>query len=277
MRADAIVSGYNVYAFSGGANDSSFFYTPISSGQTLVYNTTNYNNGGIIIEIPANQQSGYLTVAGMFPITCATKNGSGWGAHASGSVGQIWAPSYVISSNLSYAGLTTNDNAPSGPFPGMIFVPAHTQTLYLYLFAANSSATYRGGIVLPNAFIQFLPDTDQSSTVLQQILTQITNIKNEITSSTVDNQYSQEIVDQMDDLLEQIEDLTQQIEDVTFRPPPDTILPSPPADLLPPVDPAGQLGFEAVTSILSLPLILSFLLMVFTLALIRYVLFGKSQ
>lgn len=112
---------------------------------------------------------------------------------------------------------------------------------------------------------------------LSSIVDELQSIKDMITSSPSQDQAAQEVLEKVEEILDQIDELNQMINDNTNRPPPDEIIPSSPPQLLPPTDSAGMIGFDFTKSFLEQPLILSILVMVFTLALIRYVLFGKAE
>lgn len=264
---------YAVNAFAA-VQASNFFTTALSKGSTRIYGSVGSYTGGYIVTIPANTQSGYLVVAGYLPAMSYTSV-SGWG---SPPLINYPVPFYVLSSSNTFAPTVLNSHDDGQPFTGVVYVPAHTNTLYLFVYAGQAgTGVYLGAYSASNAFINFVPDTDSSGPLLQQILSQLQDIKSEVTSSPDDNQAAQAIVDQIEQTMEEIEELNKQIEDNTNRPDPDDLLPSAPVELLPPSDDAAVAGYEAVSSILASPLMLSLLVMVFTLAFVRYVLFGKHD
>lgn len=278
----AQIVNYSVSVFTGYAG-TNYATSGLSVGQSLVHSTST-GVGGYVVTIPANVQSGYLIVAGYVPIFLSSVSGSGW-VNAANPNHEV--PNYVLQSNPQLASLGTNQGATDvgSPFSGVVYIPAHTNTLYLIVYGTGR-AEKRGARSLSGAFINFVPESAGSdySSILQQILSQLQGLKAEassildqITSTPEENQAAQAIVDQIEQTMEEIEELNRQIEDNTNRPEPDDLLPSAPSELLPPSDGAAVVGYELVTSMLSSPFMLSFLLMVFTLAFIRYVLFGKHD
>lgn len=271
---------YTVTIFSGvGTGSTTNMVTgSISKGQVLVHGnaTTVY---GYYVAIPPNTQSGYLIVAGYYPVR-STVTGSGW---FTPSTYYLSRPTYYFSSNAPT--VVSNESAVPDYFDGIVYVPAHTSTIYLVVYSGGASG--RNGVYCAsNSFINFIPDTGGAdySSILQQILTQLQNLKSEasnilgqVTSTPSQDQAAQAIVDQIEQTMQEIEELNQQIEDNTNRPPPDELLPTAPAELLPPSDGAAVVGYDAVSSILASPLMMSLLVMVFTLAFVRYVLFGKHD
>lgn len=112
---------------------------------------------------------------------------------------------------------------------------------------------------------------------VNQVNDTLTQINNNITSTTEQNQASQDMVDEMGQIRDQIDDMSKQIDDLTNRPPPDSVLPSIPPYIGNPPDDASQVAQTAIKSMFANSIILPFMVMVFTLALVRYVLFGKSK
>lgn len=287
--------------------------------------------GGYRLLIPPNDVSGYLIVAGNYPVYMASTNTSSW--ITSGSP-IIMSSYYSLSSSPNYIDRLLE------PFTGIVYIPAHTETLYLYVGQTfdrevSSNSTAYGAMRTSYAIDYFIPDTggadysallqtinasiqsvyqallangqtesaisdklvemantlqsvlsalqssggDVSSIVsaLDDVNTKLQSTLDQITSSVSDNDYTQQILDDMDQLMEKIDDLTQQIEDNTNRPPPEDIVPSIPPQLLPPTDETAIAGRNAISGILSSPFFVTFLLMVFSLAFLRYVLFGKSK
>lgn len=120
-------------------------------------------------------------------------------------------------------------------------------------------------------------DVSGIASALNDVNSKLQSTLDQITSSGVDDEYTQQILDDMDELMNKIDDLTQQIEENTNRPPPEDIVPSIPPQLLPPTDETAIAGRDAISGILSSSFFVTFLLMVFSLAFLRYVLFGKSK
>lgn len=80
----------------------------------------------------------------------------------------------------------------------------------------------------------------------------------------------------MDELIDHIDDLNQQIAADTVRPPPDQLRPAVP-DALNPTDETARTSLGFVGEIFANPLILSMLTVIFTLAIVRLVFFGRSN
>lgn len=260
----ATVVDYTVYGFHGSS------YGVLQPG--AVYSTSiTATTAGVIIQIPANSQSGYFIAAGFVP--CQVVNNS---------FSRVLSANYFVSSTISIPIANDGSNStgtPSVEWTGVVYIPAHTNTLYLHIFGDYGDATANiGGYRYGTAFMNFIPEsTSGLSEVLNAMANNLYLIRSQLQSSTAQNNASKAFVSQIDELMSQIDQLNQTIEDNTFRPPADSILPSPPSDLLPPSDAAASLAFSSISSILSHQVILSVLIMVFTLAFSRYVLFGKSS
>lgn len=291
LSADAAqVVNYQVYAVVGGttaANSStSMGSSSSSSAYSRVYGSTPYASGGYSVAIPASSVGGYLIVAGYYPIVSGV-NGSGWFSPTTYS---FLVPFYFISTRIDTvkASSSTISGIGAMPFSGIVYIPPHSGTLYLNVYGMlpgeNSATNYYGAYKLQGATIQFVPDDTSSSGGSQQVVEQlqqvnqnIQNIYNEMQSSSEDNQYADELLDQLDQLMDSIDNLTQQIEDNTSRPPPEDIVPSIPPVLISPPDAPSQDGRTAISDILGSSVVTSFLIMVFSLAFLRYVLYGKSK
>lgn len=117
---------------------------------------------------------------------------------------------------------------------------------------------------------------DQLAKILSQLkdLTDVTEAGWQAPSGDlVDSELFTEV---MDELLDHIDDLNQQIASDTVRPPPDQIRPSIP-DALNPTDETARTSLSFVGELFANPLILSMLTVIFTLAIVRLVFFGRSN
>lgn len=271
---------YTVYAFRGGyASTDTAQSTVLNTNSRLVFASMNTTVGGYSIAIPPNTQSGYFLVAGIFPIRAYTVSGTGW---QTPSQYEFANPYYFISSQIG--GAFTPPNSPE-PFSGIVYIPAHTTTIYLNVYGYSTGQAYPWGAYrLSGSIMQFIPDvsgdssgTDRVIQQLQQVNQSIQNVYNEIQSSPEDNQYAEELLEELKSIMDTIDELTQQIEENTNRPPPDDIVPSIPPVLLAPSDVPSQDGRTAITDILASSFLTNILIMVFSLAFLRYVLFGKSK
>lgn len=271
------VVDYNVSAFVGGNSTSgTSSSTSLSPGSAYLFGSPT-PVGGYSIQIPPNEQSGYLIVAGISPIRTTSSPGSGW---VSASSYSYEVPYYFLSTVSGYG---YNPPGIMEPFSGIVYVPAHSVTLYLNVYGYNNStaASYWGAQRFTRATIQFVADSgDASSDIvagLQQVNQSIQNVYNEIQSSSEDNEYAEQLLDELQGIMDSIDELTQQIEDNTNRPPPDDIVPSMPPVFVAPSDIPSQDGRTAITDILASSILTNILIMVFSLAFLRYVLFGKSK
>lgn len=262
------------YAVSAWANNGSTLSTPFSSSFPYVIRST---AGGYMVTIPPNVQSGYLIIAGYMPVVSTSVVPDNWSIAT--NYNTLYSLKYIFSSSPT---LIEDDSIFDNVFNGVVYVPAHNSTLYLIVSSRYSEIPYGYGVRrLSNAFINFIPDSpDNSSEVvggLTEINQSIQNIINQITSSSEANADSEAMVEHMEQLQERIDELSQQIEDNTSRPPPEDLVPSIPPVMVSPSNPAAIDGRKAISDMLSSSFFTTFLLMVFSLAFLRYVLFGKSK
>lgn len=101
------------------------------------------------------------------------------------------------------------------------------------------------------------------------------NIENQLTSSGTQNSASQGTLSKMEELMQQIEELNQTIMNNTNRPNPSDVVTGLDPSYFNPTDPAAQAGLQGIGSLMSNSFLISLMLMVLTLALMRYILFGK--
>lgn len=279
-RVDASVVNYNVYAFHGGANSNYPLRThELPLGSTWVYGE-NQIVFGYYVEIPPSQLGGYLVVAGYFPVS-AGGTGTGWYQPVSAPITNQYAMNALLSSTPSPGQDQASQTGSTTPnFDGIIYIPPHDRTLYLMVTASNRLSSNGGARALDSAFVSFIPDSTSSQdqlTVLQEISNSIQNIYNEIQASPDQIENAQQMLDDLQDTMDEIQDMIDIIEEKTNRPPPESVVPSMSPDLTNPTEPAAVAGRDAISFLLSTPLLVEILLMVFMLAFVRYVLFGKSQ
>lgn len=282
----AQVVNYQVYAIAGPSNVTGLTTYSRALSKSQAYCYASMPIGGFSIAIPPSNVSGYLVVAGIYPVAANSKSsGTGWyepSDYERPICYYFFAASISLRSNMSSVGGSAADDAE--PWTGIVYVPAHTGTLYLNVVCHQSYATTygKGALYGSTAFINFVPDTSDSGgskdiiVQLEQIVQNIQNIQQEITSSPEQNAQAQEMVEQMQETLDEIRDLVQQIEENTSRPPPEEILPTINPDITNPSDPAAQTALQAVGDLFGNSLITNLLLIVITLAFVRYVLFGKA-
>lgn len=111
---------------------------------------------------------------------------------------------------------------------------------------------------------------------LDAIKTAIDNLGNATAVSPGDQQVAADMRDKMEQISGQIADASQKIDELTQRPEPSAIVPSAP-DILTTTDVAAVSAVDAYKSILATPLVLQMLLVLFGLAFLHYVLFGKGE
>lgn len=255
---------------------------------------------GYVVEVLPNDVPGYLVVSGYYNmnINQTNRGSNSWTYSTSVTNANNNLPAYYyISDSLSNGPSFLVGYSSYKPFPGIAYIPAHSNVLYLWVFTSGATTYGAGAYRYSDSSILFLPDNIYSaqldqiieylkdmvngasgdSVILQQIFQTLEQIRSIVTSDPDMDDYSQSYLDQIDQIMEEIEELNKTIDDNTNRPDPDDLLPSAPSELLPPSDDAAAAGYEAVSSILASPLMLSLLVMVFTLAFVRYVLFGKHD
>lgn len=135
------------------------------------------------------------------------------------------------------------------------------------------------------------PDVDPTLPILESILVAIrgfsasvsnslTTIINNIVSSPEKDAVASEFVSGMEEVQDKIDEANQTIEDNTNRPSADALLPATPDIIQDGVIGGGDAAATAMMddfgSLLASPLILNVLVLVFTLAFLSYVLFGKK-
>lgn len=232
------------------------------------------SNVGYVVTIPANNQSGYLITAGFFPARrLSGSSTTAWATVNNGNLGIVATTNYVLSSSFitPYANVVQADS-----YHGYIYIPAHTQPLYLYVFEYVSGSNGEGALALSNAFINFIPESSGGSDTTNQILQQVQNIYQSLQSSTEQNNVSSELLQQMNETLAEINDLVNIINQNTNRPNSGDVLPS----LLPTITDKSDVGvqdfYSAMGSFMENQIILTLMLVAATMMLVRYVFFGKS-
>lgn len=194
------LGGYTVDVFySSSSGTASSFYTDssLSPGQMRVYrdaNTRTSVNWGYVVTIPANSRSGYLDILGLFPVTCQNSSSVGWlNVNPSSSTPIYYPVSYFLSTVKSYVSYNVWSTG-YGPTPTFlanaysphVYVPAHTNTLYLFVFSTDGGTHNftSGAYYTSNASISFTPDPVDSSSTLSSILTAINNVNTSVKSTT---------------------------------------------------------------------------------------------
>lgn len=316
VNATTVVN-YSVYAFSSGYNSGGVYRTDVTNlagGDTRVYANANLQGGGYYVVLPPNDSSGYLIVAGYYPIYATKADSTSWSSAFANSYVRL-LPYAFLTSDVTFflADRNVNSDSPlaGDSFSGIIYIPAHSTTLYLVIqgYSYTTLSGYFGVQKTYNASVHFVPDPDvtppnytsalnelnaklqalynliasQNGNIdgivsqLSSIVDSLSSIAEQLTSSSEMNSEAEAIVEQMEQLQDRIDELTQQIEENTNRPPPEDLVPSIPPVMVSPSDPAAIDGRKAISDILSSSFLTTFLVMVFSLAFLRYVLFGKSK
>lgn len=162
--------GVYVKAFS---NDGTTFYDTAfktissGSGSTKTTNTAG-DLGGYVLRIPASSVDGYYIVSGLTPIY-STSNYN-------------LSPSYYLSRNTSEILSHALSNTSFYPtFYGIIFIPAHTSYLYLYVYVSIRSGQF--GYYYNSPSLYFYPSSSMSTdytSLLNQIISGETSIQSAI-------------------------------------------------------------------------------------------------
>lgn len=297
----AVASGYTVRAWAYDKSTSTHYTThALTSNSTWVYRSSNSVGapaaGGFVVTIPANTQSGYLIVGGLYVVSASQQVSTGW----TSSYGYPGSSTYLMLTGPYYYGLSSRDEpyALSAPFDGVVYIPAHTSTLYLFVGVQNyyetstsTDSANLGAFYSSAAYVQFVPEQSagltsgdistsiDNSQTLQNVYNQLQQTFNEIVSSDEQNDTSQAILDDLNNLMSQIDALNEQIAQNTNRPDPGDLVGKLPGmdDYIHPGDGAASTGLSAVSNILGDSFIMPIILMVLGLAFVRYVLFGKAE
>lgn len=151
--------------------------------------------------------------------------------------------------------------------------------LILDALGSNSSPNYTAILNLIRGDIQAMQSAVTSG--LTAVGNAVQSVKDTLTSSSQQDSVSNEYKEQMQDTLDKIDEANQTIEDNTNRPSADSIVPD-----VPDIIQDGQIGggdaaatelMDGFGQVLASPLILQQLLLVFSLAFVSYVLFGKKE
>lgn len=193
------VNGYAVDAFfmanhyqNGVDTYSSVTTASLNANQIAVYNTSKPINSfsyGIRVAIPANASPSYLSVSGFCSAFSDNFASNSWKtATYSSSTDRLSAFEYyyVSSAFPSYADWFKTENIWSGE---PVFIPAHTGTIYLYLFSYGrytNSVTYSTmglGVYRMSTSSIYLTGGPATDITLQASNTLLTAIRNALTST----------------------------------------------------------------------------------------------
>lgn len=234
-------------------------YTTASSGTLLTFL---YGNSDTLYpSTPANHSQRSVTPT--FTIRDNYRNVLAVAPGTSGSV-TITAPH-----DISFIGLSVD-------FPVVNNISSY-YNLFHNFDVQNFNFSYTIIDSSASAIFQIRDAVIQVPTLLNQILAAIQSLAGGFVASPEQQQKSEELLENVEDISGQIDDQNQIIEDNTYRPPAEEIIPSAPAELLPPADPAVIAGYDVIKEILAHDLFLKIMMMVFSLAFLRYVLFGKTR
>lgn len=212
----SLPSGYSIYAMYANVESSS--YNPVVLGNANVYirslGGTNYQSparyGGFVVSIPPNNVPGYLYTSGIFPVSLSNYSGSSAGWQTTTAYLSISNPTfYFFSTSLLNTGI--NDGIINQyPSIGSVYVPAHDDYIYLYLFTMFTSPfriDSAGVYVSQSPSIYFVPESSVSTgqsldAILGAIKEQTSVIENDPMSSFEDR-----YLETQQDQLNQIEDM----------------------------------------------------------------------
>lgn len=124
----------------------------------------------------------------------------------------------------------------------------------------------------------FVIDTAPPKTLedrLNDIQDTLDSINDKLTSSDEQNAASQAAKDKMGSILQQIEDMNKVINDNTNRPNPGDVVTGLDPSYFNPTDPAASEGLKTLSTFAGNAFFISFMIIVLTLALMRYILYGK--
>lgn len=111
----------------------------------------------------------------------------------------------------------------------------------------------------------------------QSVVNAVDKVNDTLTSSPEDSSAASDFRDNVSSKADTIDSMAQEIEEKQNRPAVADVVPTMPSDVIHPTDVAAVDGMQAVSDILATPLILQMLMVVFGLAFLRYVIFGKSE
>lgn len=196
-------SSYTLYAFVLGRGSTTMYpfsnYSIPSTSSSVAYvkglstsSSTSFNliTAGVYVTIPANTSDSYVYISGLYPYFLATSNTS-WYTTSSPPTSGIVAPS------MSYFVARTSIQAPTmtsgSDFNGIIFLPAHSQSLNIYLYATipgsyNGLILSGGGAyVMQNAFVSVVNVSTPYSSVLNNIYSRLGTVTSNL-STIIQNQ-----------------------------------------------------------------------------------------
>lgn len=199
----ANVSGYAVSAFTAVEDNAPLYFDNISPGYAYLGQAGQTVTGGFVVTIPANSVPGDLYCFGLYPLISNERSGTSFTSTNSLSGINITGATYL---------LTTSRNGPLAGFTelysgagffgtrfgfsdyvagGAIHIPAHSQTLYLYVFGLYYGNTNQrmGVYYAAGGSISFVPDSSASTgSALDQILAQLRSLNTTSTAQLQDQQ-----------------------------------------------------------------------------------------
>lgn len=280
-------------SFSGGAGETYVYggtayialYGQVSSFRQSTSAVTTYT-GKVTSFIPAT--SAALTVNGKVITDFVSKNANGYfsfpaGTYVAGSEGiSSVGVLFRAGSSLTFPVTVTTGSSSSTATQNVIKYSLGCSDDFYFVRLepplSDYSADLAGILAAINTVISRLNSVISQNTALSSVVSSIQDL---LTSSPQQNSSSSEFVQDMEDVTQQIEDTNKIIEDNTNRPSADSLVPDVPDIIQDGVIGGGDAVATAMMgdfgSLLSSPLILQLLILVFTLAFLSYVLFGKKE
>lgn len=253
---DTVEVDYSGVAFSSYL---SWYYATASSGTTMPLGYS--NSSDLYPSTPSNHSK--KTVTPSFTIRDNFRNVLAVAPGTSGTV------TITVPHDISFIGLSVD-------FPSVTGISSYYGLRHNF-DVQNFNFSYTIIDSSADALLQIRDAVIQVPTLLNQIIAAIQSLSGGFLASPEQQQKSEEILENVEDVSGQIDDQNQIIEDNTYRPPAEEIIPSAPAELLPPADAAVIAGYDVIKEILAHDLFLKIMMMVFSLAFLRYVLFGKTR
>lgn len=197
--------------------------------------------------------------------------------YADGSTSTVSCSSYSSGALPSYGALVS---VPAGKYVSKATVSVSFPTSHT--FATNDSKVISFAFLPSVEVVASSNVTDVSGVeaILRSILSSSERIQSMLTPTPQQSSTASQYVQDMGELQDQIDEANQTIEDNTNRPSADALVPATPDIIQDGVIGGGDAAATAMMddfgSLLASPLILNVLVLVFTLAFLSYVLFGKK-
>lgn len=221
------VSGYTVQGFASylkSAGQITYSTVDLTSGTYVYFGYWQSYAYGFRISLPSTSSSGYLTVTGLTPMaygrTSQPTQNATWTTSTSST--SFWSVplSYCLSGSSSSL-YQLSDIEQYGSFPsydGTVYVPAHTDTLYLYIFSTFVGAGIRSGywfnpgLYMLNPSIMFTPDyhPPEYTSQLNTLISSVNGI-----SSYLPNLVSPSYTTHLNDIISNMKSISDQLSQLT--------------------------------------------------------------